>query len=157
MRQLFLAITLLLCASAHGYENSPEENMALMADNAGDKALLCQIFYAIVLEGMQRTSAHRGEQYEGSEALQSTMDALAQYAFGLYGLSREGEELVALTTAKYEWFTRDMVAELHGKITNISILANKYGVQCKSIAEDPAQLFIGLYGLTREQLDDIGE
>ena len=130
MKKILLIICIIIPYSLHANENVREKKVAkYVMENIQKDYTNCYSFYKVAAESFKKT----GKNKEIIKNLENSADVSLKYNFDL-------GEIMGLNPEVMSQMTKDKVnkfVELANK--DFSSLANKYGLMCKNLVENPEQ------------------
>ena len=130
MKKILLIICIIFPYSLHANENIREKQVAkYVMENIQKDYTNCYSFYKVAAESFKKT----GKNKEIIKNLENSADVSLKYNFDL-------GEIMGLNPEVMSQMTKDKVnkfVELANK--DFSSLANKYGLMCKNLVENPEQ------------------
>ena len=131
LRLLVLIIPIILFNNAHASDRAADvKNIAF--DNIATEFTTCASYFSIVSRALEDSSKKEGiTKYE--KAMQGALD----YALIAAQEGRTSEMAQKVTLARFEMNLKEMIKEIDGNFSNISVLMNKYAYRCKAVMENP--------------------
>ena len=122
-------LIILLLFSNLLFAEHTDENQQLKAQNTTDGLLECYVFYEITAIALDR----RDEDFSSEiKQINDTADILLLVAKQLQKQSHISDEAL---TSKMELMTANMSGMMNNSYANYSVIAEKYLVKCKTLAE----------------------
>ena len=122
-------IIILLLFSNLLFAEHTDENQQLNAQNTTDGILECYVFYEITAIGFARLEEDKSNEIK---QMNDTADVLLLIAKQLQKHSHISDEAL---TSKMELMTANMSGMMNNSYANYSVIAEKYLVKCKTLAE----------------------
>ena len=122
-------LIILLLFSNLLFAEHTDENQQLNAQNTTDGLLECYVFYEITAIGFSRLEEDKSNEIKN---MNDTADILLLVAKQLQKQSHISDEAL---TSKMELMTANMSGMMNNSYANYSVIAEKYLVKCKTLAE----------------------
>ena len=122
-------LIILLLFSNLLFAEHTDENQQLNAQNTTDGLLECYVFYEITAIGFSRLEEDKSNEIKN---MNDTADILLLVAKLLQKQSHISDEAL---TSKMELMTANMSGMMNNSYANYSVIAEKYLVKCKTLAE----------------------
>ncbi len=122
-------LIILLLFSNLLFAEHTDENQQLKAQNTTDGLLECYVFYEITAIGFSRLEEDKSNEIKN---MNDTADILLLVAKQLQKQSHISDEAL---TSKMELMTANMSGMMNNSYANYSVIAEKYLVKCKTLAE----------------------
>ena len=106
-----------------------------IANNVSDEFVTCAAFYMISAEAVRRSS-----QPETASRYEELSDTASYYALSAANEGRTQEMAQKVTLARLELNIKSMKKDIDSDVSNISVLINNYGYQCKQVMENPEKV-----------------
>ncbi len=120
---IILILTCFECLPAFAYESKEASN------NFANELTVCAAFYSISSDAIKQ----KEEIQKSSNDLSKRYAKIAEDMFSL-AITLTSKEV---TLARYELSLKDMQKDINSDYSNISIIMNKYLLECKEIYENP--------------------
>ena len=106
-----------------------------IANNVSDEFVTCAAFYMISAEAVRRSSDP-----ETASRYEELSDTALHYALNAANKGRTQEMAQKVTLARLELNIKSMKKDIDSDVSNISVLINNYGYQCKQVMENPEKV-----------------
>ena len=122
-------LIILLLFSNLLFAEHTDENQQLKAQNTTDGLLECYVFYEITAIGFSRLEEDKSNEIKN---MNDTADILLLVAKQLQKQSHISDEAL---TSKMELMTANMSGMMNNSYANYSVIADKYLLKCKTLAD----------------------
>jgi hypothetical protein len=131
-------LIILLLFSNLLFAEHTDENQQLNAQNTTDGLLECYVFYEITAIGFARLEEDNSDEIK---QMNDTADILLLFAKQLQKLSHISDEAL---TSKMGLMTANISGMMDNSYANYSVIADKYHLKCKTLAESYVALLQSL-------------
>lgn len=125
-----LCLISIFFSSSVSWAGDDVKNIAF--NNISQEYVNCASYFSIVAQGLRNSRDEKT-----AKAYDESSKAALEVALEAAKLIKSPEMAMKVTAARYELSMKEMLLEIGGDTSNISILLNKYAYRCKDALDNP--------------------